>query len=132
MQVEEGIEQARTIEDEGQRAYALVGLGVLMSGEAQREVVGEAFEDVRTIGYRASGVETLVVLAPHLSEAQMGEVLAAVRTIEDEGSRGKALLQLAPHLSEGQMEEEIEAGRTTEDEGNRAYAIVGLAAHMRG
>src|SRR5208337_3794242 len=90
----QALEAARAIGDEGSRVEALAALAPHLTPP----LLGPALEAARAIGDEVSRARALAALAPHLTPPLLGPALEAARAIGDEGRRSEALAALAPHL----------------------------------
>ncbi|NES21943.1 MAG: hypothetical protein F6K41_24210 [Symploca sp. SIO3E6] len=123
----EVLDAAIAIEDERNRARALVGL----APHLPKNLLSEALLAARAIGDESNRAIALVRLAPHSPEV-LREALEAARAIRDEYYRAKALVGLAPHLPEvlEVLPQALEAVGAIGDEAKRAYILQQLAPHL--
>ena len=132
--LEQALEAARAIGDEGWRARALAALAPYLTPPLLEQALAAA----RAIGDEGWRARALAALAPHLTPPErdqaLRQALAAARAIGDEGWRARALAVLAPHLTPPErdqaLRQAIEAARAIGDEESRARALAALAPYL--
>jgi molybdopterin-biosynthesis enzyme MoeA-like protein len=130
---------AKQIQDESERAEALVGL----APHLPESMMKEALDAAKQIQNESERAEALVGLAPHLPESMMKELLDAaiqisygchwgngLNQIKHQYYRTVTLVKIAPYLPESMMKEAFDAAIQIQDEYYRAEALVKMAPYL--
>jgi hypothetical protein len=132
MAIEQALQAALAIGDEGSRFWSLSKLAEKLEGEQ----VERALQAALAIGDERSRARALSGLAEKLEgeQRQMALELAlqAALAIEDEWFRAEALSELAEQLEGEQVERALQAALAVRDEWSRARALSGLAEKLEG
>jgi hypothetical protein len=98
--VEQALEAARAIRDEGARVAALASVAEQMDGERKREVLEQALEAAQAIPDERARVEALAPMAEQLGghPELLEQALKATQAIRDEEGRAQALAAVTEQL----------------------------------
>jgi hypothetical protein len=128
----QGLATLRLLPDLAPRARALVALAPLVDEPLRTAILHEAVDTASMLKDQHARLDTLLSLAPGLSEELLWQLLSAISAIEDEADQAGALAELAPSLAAYPtlLDTAIDnALKITEDE-FRALALAGLAPFL--
>jgi hypothetical protein len=125
----QGLASIRLIAELAARARELAGLAPYVQEPQRSDILQEALDTLLSIKDDYTRFNTLVELAPHLSEELLAQVLTIAAAIEDEADRAGILVELAPALSwhGALIEQALDITQEIEDEEYLALALAGLA-----
>ncbi len=129
--LEEALNTATAIGDQGERAGLLAALVPYLSPAQARETLTLT----RTLDSVDTQTKLLIALAPVLHPEQLSVALAIARSITRESWRARALAELAVHLAPAPerskiLMEALAYARATADPVERAAALLPLALHL--
>ena len=120
----DAIEITRTIQDDADRASALIAM-------AQRlpDLWEQAIEITRTLQSDYHRASALREMAQHLPEPLWEQAIEITRTLQSDADRAIALSEMAQHLPH-LWEQAIEITRTLQSDADRAIALIAMAQHL--
>ena len=126
----QGLAYARQIVDVENRAEILGKLTLHLSEPVKGQVLQEAFQAARTIGYEGARAQALGTLAPHLDGLLLQKVLEAARVIGNMGDRARVLEASIPHLDGLLLQKALEVAWNIWNEGYPVPVLGALIPHL--
>lgn len=125
----QGLASIRLISDLTSRARELVGLAPYVQEPLRTDILQEALDTIAAIDDEYTRLNTLVELAPGVSEELLWQVLEVIPTIEDEADRAGVLAELVSALSpyKALLEQALNLIEEMDEGEYRALALEGLA-----
>ncbi|GHO88513.1 ATP-binding protein [Dictyobacter formicarum] len=127
----QGLACLRLIPDLATRASELVALAPYVQEPVRTDILHEALDTTLSIKDEYTRFDTMITMAPGLSEDLLFQILDTTLAIEDEADRAGILAELAPSLAPYPvlLDKAITLAKEIEDEEYQALAYEGLAAH---